>query len=407
MISISRFWSFTASTKHVVSELPILVFILRIIPILVIIGYLIALDFFYSMRGVKAIFNNIYFFSIFLYVLVSFLSGYLIYQDTYCMWKSVEVFCLVYLFASLYSIKMDRNQSIFFFKKIFKFLLLLMFFTGLSALVFTEIAFPSNTYQIHSVIPPMNPNALGTIVLIVLYFCHFFYRQKYSKPIVLTYLYLLFVLALSRTAYIGFIFIVILFLNRIVLKGIIHNKLNKVLAYIYIGGLIFFSIFISFRFENAANFVARGQDTEMLSKMSHRAPMWKAAQISVLQAPFFGYGILAETRRLHRKYPEIMTFGKKTGFGNVHNSYLEIILGAGLIGGGLYVVIFLKNFMYSILYITLSRDKKDNCHLLVCMVLIALFFRFLTGSPMSYLSFELIIYFSIIALRLLPWQKSY
>ena len=383
-----------------------LALVLRIIPIILILTFLFYKDLRRGFKGFKSFFNNLYLFSGLLFVIVSIFSAFVKSNSIFSVWKSIELLTVLYVTSSLYSLNLGRVQSVLFFEKIFGLFKLLLIFTGISALIFPQYAFHPKIIQLFSVFPKMNPNSLGTFSLITLSYCVYRYSIFKKDIFFVIYIALLYVLALSRTAYISGTLILSLILLQIIIKLIFSLKTKKNAVYFYALSFLFVSIILPFGLSKITNYVTKGQSTEQLSTMSSRTLIWTAAWLSIKESPLLGYGVYAETKKLNIKHVELFKDSRKKnrGISNTHNSYVDILLGAGILGGGLYIILFLYNVIRSIFYLILSR--RSNLSMVICAVIIAYFFRFLTGGGYAGLAFESMTYFLIIGLRLLPWTKK-
>jgi O-antigen ligase len=408
--SVGRLWGFfmkkNANLEQDLDSLPLLALLFRVIPISLIFVFLIYKDLKRNFNGFKSFFSNITLFSGFLFIVISIFSGYMKSQSLFSVWKSIELLAVLYVTSSLYSLKLNEEQSTIFIRKIFNFFKFLLVLTGISALIFPQYGFHPKIIQLFSVFPKMNPNALGTFALVTLSYCVYIFNKERKDLVFIIYIFSIYILALSRTAYVSGLLILSLVFGQMILKFAFKKKVIKLTVAIYSIAIILITALLPFSSDQISKYVTKGQSTEQLSTMSSRTMIWTAAWLSIKESPLLGYGLFAETKKLNLRHKEIFKDSRKKdrGVSNTHNSYVDILLASGFIGGGLYILTFLINFFRSILHILLSR--KLHLTFVFCAIIIAYFFRFFTGGGYAGLAFESMTYFLLIALRLLPWKKK-
>lgn len=409
----NRPWTFsikaTANTLYTSDSVNSLVYMYRIIPLLTILMLLIYKDLLRSFSAFKILFKNIYFIAALIYGITSASSALIVYGDFFSIWKSFEFLILIYFFSFVFSCRFNYSES----KNIFCFTIntyiIYLLISGVLAFIFPEISFRSKTIQFFSIFPMINPNVMGNLALIVLSSALLRLKKvSFYSLLLASYLFIIFILSISRTAYIAFIFILILLFIKYFIQISFLQKVEKYLALVFVSSVILITLILPVFGGAILDLASRGQSTESLKNLSSRTLIWEASRLSIKERPFFGYGLYAETRRLNKRHPFVFNEGKlkNKGISNTHGTIYEILLASGFLGGGLYIFLFLFVIFRSILYLLLSKPSKySQFHLSVSLILIIIFFRFTTGSAISGFGIFTLLYFLIISLRLIPGSR--
>lgn len=408
LISSSRFWEISSAETVEVDSLPIVVLFVRIIPLLIILGSLFFDDLLYNIKGLLGLKHPL-FFALGFYLLVSFYSSLTYYGEIYSAWKTTELIIITYLGAHMIS-WVSKENLLAFREKIlhnyFKVVLVFGVSIIISSLLFFDVAFRFGTYQMEAIFPPMNPNALGFFSLGSLVFFIFVpFKNQVLKNISRGLFLVLYILSLSRTAYISGLFILGLFVLRSVVTLLRSGTVSKLRILMFSVFVILAGFFINLKFDAIIENVTKGQSGEELAAMSHRVFIWQASILSIKQNPYLGYGLVAETRKIVEKYPDIVTYNSDS-IGNVHSTIFESLLASGIIGAGPFLLILLFLFLRSCWYIVINNSKSayNNIGLFACCFIITLFFRSLTGSALTLVSFEFVSIILVYSLRCFPWQ---
>ncbi|MCK6622841.1 MAG: O-antigen ligase family protein [Calditrichaceae bacterium] len=113
----------------------------------------------------------------------------------------------------------------------------------------------------------------------------------------------------------------------LILVVLLYLYYFKNLRAIYIYLFIMITLVVNFLNVEGDIFTFLVRETRSLSTLSNRLNMWSAALGLFEQRPFTGVGYLG-----FRSYYDIL------GFGDSHNSYIEILVGTGIMGFLLYVM---------------------------------------------------------------------
>jgi len=203
--------------------------------------------------------------------------------------------------------------------------------------------------------PVINPNAMGFLTLIVL-LRHLFLpsRHKFLRMLVTGGIFLC---AQSRTSYATFAVALVV----CVIDGLRQRKLGRVLiasGCASVAGLLSLGFF-----DTIMSVVQRGESAEEITSLSGRTDYWSAA---LEHADWFGGGLAVGARSLI--YVAADTFHK--GMVSLHNSYLEVIMDAGYIGGACYIIAIVTNIT-RIGFRSLRRPSEFNVVFLACSIIFA------------------------------------
>ncbi len=132
-------------------------------------------------------------------------------------------------------------------------------------------------------------------------------------------------------------------------------------------------------------YIRRGQSQELFTSMSGRTPFWETIWPQVLESPIIGSGYYAAQRKLF-------------GVSSVDNTYLEVLLGLGIIG----LTIFLIPIGLTAVALIKARPSPGQSspearlwfQLLALFIL--LFVRSLTGPSFETLHWNLVMFMVLI-----------
>jgi len=220
-----------------------------------------------------------------------------------------------------------------------------------------------------------HPNQLGAFIMLSYPIILWKYynsendqRNRWFALIILMIAVTLHLLTGSRTTILGSVVGVSSYL-------FIKRKTVKLVATTGIVGLLAFILLFVYTPEN----LTRGSESSALT-VTGRDVIWEGAIIRFTQKPFFGYGYMVESKILNLKSMQGTT-SLASAQQPLHNGYLSIITGTGLVGFLLWIAI-ISYPLYRIARIRKSNliDYKAYVVSLMSMVFIANFFEsFLTG----------------------------
>ncbi len=410
LVSSSRFWEFGSSDSHEVKTLPIIVFVVRIFPLLIMLFFLFFDDLLNQLKGILSL-TKALFAALSIHLLVSFYSSITVYGEIYSAWKTTEILIITYLGACMLSAISNHSLDIkqqYILRKFFNVVLGILISIILSSILFYDIAFRFSGVQMEAIFPPMNSNSLGSFALTCLLFYYFVpYKNSNLKWFAILTSFSFLILSVSRTSYIALIAIIILFVFRAIAKLIVLKRVHARRFFSFSAILLFVSFFMITNFTKVVENVTKGQSTEQLSELSHRVFTWQAATLSIKQKPYFGYGLVAETRKLVEKYPFLVTY-KQDSIGNAHSSIFESLLASGFLGAGFYLLMLFYMSIRSGWYIIFSFKNPANnaIQIFASCFMIGTFFRLITGSALTMLSFDFITMVLLYSIKAFPWQKK-
>lgn len=220
--------------------------------------------------------------------------------------------------------------------------------------------------------PIINPNALGFLSLAAL--SRLIFLPAKAKPIRLALSFATLLCAQSRTSYA--LCVVILFL--FILDGLREKMFLRTAAAAFGSGLF---LLLAFGHQDTfLQIITRGQDAETIGSMSGRTDYW---QFALQYTDWLGKGLATGSRTL------IFITGQDTfhhSTVNVHNSYVEALLGAGYIGAAPYIAAVAINTGKQF-FRTLSQPSVSNAIFLVMAVVFIA--RSMTSVVIAVFSYDL------------------
>jgi O-antigen ligase len=296
-------------------------------------------------------------------------------------WKGFEVFVLV--LTGVYLAGLLRNtQDV---ESLLNTLWLVLLFLVLTALAGAALNPAEAFYRqlwgatvLSGVYPQINPNslteysALLVVVCVVRLFRPCPRKRSLGTWVVLGLALTAMLLAHSRTsifAAAAAILAVVFFSGRTTLFWASAATMSSVW---------FFS-------EAVSAYIRRGQPHELFTSMSGRTQFWETVWSRFLDSPIIGYGFYAAQRKLF-------------GVSSIDNTYLEVLLGLGILG----LTVFLIPIGLTALALIKTRPSRDQSspeaqlwiQLLVLFLL--LFVRSLTGPSFEVLHWNLVMFMVLI-----------
>jgi O-antigen ligase len=128
---------------------------------------------------------------------------------------------------------------------------------------------------------------------------------------------------------------------------------------------------------NAAPYVLRGQSTEQAGQLSGRVEWWQASIPVWQESPLLGRGLLTATR-----FEVFAKLGLDKVAG-VHSTWVEALVGTGLIGAGLLATAFLIT-----LWRAFALARAPTPELMPLLLLTALAVRSITGNTFESFQYE-------------------
>lgn len=307
-------WSINKFQSYASSGTPLELVISRIIPLLITFGFILATP---QIRShIREVLKPV-FWPVIIYIFFGVLCGLRGVMPLLPLWKGFEMIVVLLWVAAVChdekSLHREMNYFLFYTE-------LILYSTVILAVINPSRGMMSSRSFLpwfKGYFPIINPNGLGFLAVIV---CTrlLFTDVKYKK-FRLAAAGLIFLCAQSRTQYMAFAGVFFVFM----LDGLRQKKLTRVL-FASIAALGFTSLAFGFLDQIILVF-RRGQSAEELESLSGRTDYWL---IALEQAGLLGGGLATGSRSLI--FLAESSFA--SGAVNLHNSYLEAILGAGFIG---------------------------------------------------------------------------
>lgn len=324
-----------------------------------------------------------------LYAIIGIISSLYSPFPLLSLWKGFEVLSLVVV-GIMVGGTLHQREDI---EHVINIIMLAMFFLVISALV-SSIISPSlafakmkltgqMAFAMRGVYPPINANTLSQISAIVAScsLCWFFGVEKINSRFGALFVFVtaLSTLLLSHSRTSLFIFFPVVCYIVIFFRA-------KIIAFttVWIGIILVLSGFV---IENVIAYFYRGQSKAQFLSLSGRTDFWDLVLGKIYESPIIGHGFYSSQR---------MSWGVST----VDNTYLEVLLGVGIVG--------LTSIFLALISVFLnlwkanqwnSQNNIDTNWRLVwiqqTVIFLFLFFRSLTGPSFQILHTNLIIFIII------------
>lgn len=241
------------------------------------------------------------------------------------LWKGFEVLAHMSVALMVGSFLLEKDDV----QDVLNLILLLLWFFTISAIagaiVSPEVAIQRikgggvMAFYLAGVYPPVNPNSLSQLsgLLAAIMFCRLLLAEKMTHRLGVVMVFIpalaCLILSHSRTSLSAFLLAgcLIVFIARRKVIAIVGLWIGSVIALSGIG------------FALVTEYIFRGQTKEVLASWSGRLDFWPIVWEKIIESPIFGHGFYASQRM-------------KWGLSTVDNTYLEVMLGVGLIGLGFF-----------------------------------------------------------------------
>jgi O-antigen ligase len=285
------------------------------------------------------------------------------------LWKGFEVFSLVCL-SIFVGNGIREDQDIHDIINMISLILLFLVLTALiGMLINPSVAFPkmqsrgTMAFALQGVFPSINANTLSQIsgMLASLALCWILrpgpVTVKLGSLLIFLCAFTCLLLAHSRTSLFAF------FINIGFLLFMFQKRLIAVIVLWLIPLVFFLGSYIKY----IQDYIMRGQSIEVFSSLTGRTTFWPLVWEKISESPIFGHGFYASQRTTWN-------------ISSVDNTYLEVMLGVGLIG-----LLFFSLAIYSLSFnIWKTRPSK---------------FKVGVGSIRHFLWLEIVVIFSFLFLR--------
>lgn len=317
------------------------------------------------------------------YVCFGFFGGIASAQPALCAWKAAEIIILLmWVCASC----RDRASTQLEFIAVVRLVEVLLWATVVLAVVNPALGLrpsPSVLPWLQGYYPIINPNQLGFMSVTAL--ARLLYLPAKFKPLRISLVLCTLVCSQSRTSYA----VALLILFFFIIDGLRERQFVRVCIACF---AVLAGLFILLGFHDAVvRIVMRGQDEASLGTLSGRTDYWAFALEYV---SWFGKGLATGSRSL------IFIAGQDTflrGSVNLHNSFIEALIGAGYIGAIPYLLAFVFNQIRQG-FRTLKRPSiLEGLFLVISVEFIA---RSMTSTVMALFSYDFF-------LLMMAWARLY
>ncbi len=327
MLFLTSFsWTFNPIQDYMGEGTPIEKIITRMLPMFIVVTYCVTCQY---RERIKQMFRPGWW-PLLWYIGIGILCGITSVQPALCAWKGAEIIItLMWIMTACRDADTTRREFMAFSRMIEGLLLV----TVLLAFINPALGFRHSSSIIpwlQGYLPILNPNAIGFMSVIAVARLLFF-PAKY-KPVRLMLVAFTLLCAQSRTSY-G---VTCLILFIFIIEGLRTRQLLRVAiaSFFGIGALFLFMGWI----DTILTIFMRGQSIEEFSTLSGRTDYWAFA---LERSSWFGGGLATGSRSLIFVGEE--TFHKGTV--NMHNSFIEALMGTGYVGAVPFIAMFAFNIL--------------------------------------------------------------
>lgn len=272
-----------------------------------------------------------------------------------CLWKGAEIFILMmWICVSC----RDRESTLREYRAMVFLIEVLLYFTVLLALINPALGLRKSATIIpwlQGYLPLLNPNAVGicsAIALVSLLFC-----PAKNKAVRIAIISCTLLFSQSRTSYVAIAIALLLFTYAAFRKRNVKHIIIALIATTLGLGLALGML------DTIMNIFMRGQSSDQLDSLSGRTSYW---EVALSQVGFIGGGFATGSRFLDQLNPDV--FHKFTV--NLHNSHIEALVSAGIIGATPYLINFAYQCLRQALRIFAPRDPEDILFIALAVIIV-------------------------------------
>ncbi len=320
-------WTFNPIQDYIEGGAPIEKILTRMVPMACVAAYCLFCG---HARRIKQIFRP-GLMPVLWYVAFGVACGLAGAQPALCAWKGAEILILL-MWVSVSCTSADATRREFVaMTRLIEILL--------AATVLLAIANPSLGLRrsasilpwLQGYFPILNPNAVGFLSAAVIARLLFFSAK--AKPLRLAFAACTLVCSQSRTSYAVTVAILAVF----IIDGL--RERQTIRAILALSGMCAMLLLLLGQHDAFVRIVTRGQSAETMDTLSGRTDYWDFA---LRYVSWTGNGLATGSRSL------IFVQGQETfmrGSVNLHNSYIEALIGAGIIGAAPYILLMAANIV--------------------------------------------------------------
>jgi hypothetical protein len=225
-------------------------------------------------------------------------------------------------------------------------------------------------YQIKGIVPVISANSAGSIGAILVIWSlalivsknEDMARPKHTGAILLLGVVTL-LFAQYRTGYVGMLFGILL---------LIAVRKRQAVIWVIVVILVLAAIWGSSFIEAAQPYALRGQPVDRAAGLSGRVGFWSSAIPVWQESPWIGKGLLTATR-----FEVLLELGRTTT-STIHGTWIEALVGTGIVGVGLLVA-----SLITLVRRSLVEALRPAGRILPILLLGTIFVRSLTGSTIE------------------------
>lgn len=272
-------------------------------------------------------------------------------------WKSVELLAISYWMASGSAIGLRNGDPEHLSRTTATVVVWVVLYTFAAALINPGAGFE----PVRAIIPiwikgywpGINPNTLGALALVALLGLTdggIFHKRSFLRWAAGAICLITFVLAQSRTSFVaGAVIFLFRGLSLMVSSGGRLSPGNVVkktmVVLVAVGALV--------AHERLEEVFARGQAVGQIEDLSGRTKYWEVAAAKVEKNPWLGGGLATGSRFLYLDHPEIFP----NRLVNLHNTFLEILVDGGIIGGALFGFLIIRMAIWGVHHYTAGGSE--------------------------------------------------
>ena len=275
--------------------------------------------------------------------------------------KSIEMLvgCLIIM------ITMYRKNQLFRLMRMFNWFVLI--YSTLTIIAFFGSFIDPESYSAgpHRVTAPWfsgNAASYSAVIVSIIFLCRSLRKnQIMNQKLLYGFLYILFsfisIYAAGRTAIImwGICSLVIFILLKPRLSFVIIIPASAFIAYTYFNVIV--------------EYLLRGQSTIEILKLSGRLVLWKLGMAGLMNKFLIGYGFGVGSRSLFYQFG---TTGYSETISGIHNGFLEVALGTGIIG----FCLWFSSISWGLFYLFKSLVQREKVEMSILSI-------FLLGSTIA------------------------
>jgi len=313
------------------------------------------------------------------YILIGVMCGLSSIQPSLVAWKGAEIFILLMWITVSCPTQADTKRE---FVAIARFVEILLWATIILAIINPGLGLRRSASLLpwlQGYLPMLNPNTIGFLSLLAV--MRLLFLPAKAKPIRLFIVAGTLLCSQSRTSYAVMALVLIIF----VIEGLRMRAYGRVILASALA--LCTALFALGALDTIMRVIMRGQSVDELDSLSGRTDYWAFAFQYV---SWFGDGLTTGSRGLI--FLDSDTFHK--GSVNMHNSFLEALLGAGYVGALPFLLMLILSIVRQA-WRALAHPNLYHAVFLSCAIMFAA--RSMTSIVLALFSFDMLMLFIFLA----------